>query len=272
MDRNLKIGIVGLGLIGGSIFKALCALKCDVCAVSRSNQTLNKAKKYSTKVSKSLLILKECDVVFVCTPINKTLEILEKLNNILNPNTIVTDVCSLKNYIPDKNWRFKFIPSHPMAGTEFMGFDYSFESLFQDAKWVITPFKENNPQDMKILIDIIEVLGAKPIFTTAKEHDEATALISHMPMLISQALFETAKSNPLALKLASSGFRDMTRLALSNEEMANDMIKLNSVNIENALLKLYTSIGNLLSEDYASKVRNIKKDRQMMYIDGKNIL
>lgn len=272
MDRNLKIGIVGLGLIGGSIFKALCALKCDVYAVSKSNQTLSKAKKYSTNISKSLLHLRKCDVIFVCTPINKTMEILDKLDEILDPNTIVTDVCSLKNFIAKKKRKYKLIPSHPMAGTEFMGFDYSFESLFQGAKWVLTPSEGTEQIDIKKLTDIIEVLGSKTIFTTPKEHDEAVALISHMPMLVSQALFKTAQENSLALKLASSGFRDMTRLALSNEEMANDMISMNPENIQKAILKLYSSIGELLGNNYPSMAREIKKERQIMYIDGKNIL
>lgn len=272
MDRNLKIGVVGLGLIGGSIFKALCALKCDVYAVSKSNQTLAKARNYSTNVSKSLLHLRQCDVIFVCTPINKTMEILDKLDDILNPNTIVTDVCSLKDFISKKKRKYKFIPSHPMAGTEFMGFDYSFESLFQGSKWVLTPLENTNDSDIKKLTDIIEVLGSKPIFTKTNEHDEAVALISHMPMLIAQALFKTAEGNDLALKLASSGFRDMTRLALSNEEMANDMITMNSENIQNAILKLYSSVGELLSNNYPSLIREIKKERQIMYFDGKNIL
>lgn len=272
MDRNLKIGVVGLGLIGGSIFKALCALKCDVYATSRSNQTLQKAKLYNSNVSKSLFTLKHCDVIFVCTPINQTLAILDKLDKILPSKAIVTDVCSLKSFLSDKQRKYKFIPSHPMAGTEFSGFDNSFESLFLDAKWIITSDENTDKQDLKILIDIIEALGAKTIFTTPEEHDEAVALISHMPMLVAQAIFKTAQKNELALKLASSGFRDMTRLALSNEEMANDMIIMNSKNIQKAILELYTSIGELTNKDYPTQIRKIKKERQIMYSNGKNIL
>lgn len=272
MDRNLKIGIVGLGLIGGSIFKALCALKCDVYATSRSNQTIQKAKAYSLNISKSLLSLKCCDIIFVCTPINQTLTILEKLDNILSSKTIVTDVCSLKSFLSNKKRKYKFIPSHPMAGTEFSGFDNSFESLFLDAKWVITSDKNTDKKDLKILTDIIDALGAKTVFTTPEEHDEAVALISHMPMLVAQAIFKTAQKNELALKLASSGFRDMTRLAMSNEEMANDMITINSNNIQKALLELYSSIGELTNKDYYTQTRNIKKERQIMYSNGKNIL
>jgi len=274
MDRNLKIGIVGLGLIGGSIFKALSALKYDICAVSRSDSTVLKANEYSKNVSTSLLHLKDCDVIFVCTPMSKTLEILDELDEILPPTAIVADTCSLKTFLCDKMKMrpYKFIPTHPMAGTEFSGFDNAFETLFQEAKWVLTPFEDTDAADIKKITEIIEALGAKPIFSTPEEHDEAVALISHMPMLVAQALFKTAKHNSLALKLASSGFRDSTRLALSNEEMAKDMILLNSDNIQNSILKLYSSIGELLNGDYPSQIREIKIERSNMYVNGKNIL
>lgn len=272
MDRSLKIGVIGLGLIGGSIFKALCALRCEVFGVSRSNQTIQSAREYSSHVSKSLELLKECDIVFVCTHMNKTEEVLDKLENVLPPSTIVADVSSLKKFVCNKKRPYKFIPTHPMAGTEFAGFENSFETLFQGAKWVLTPCKEISKNDIVKITDIIKVLGAKPIFATPAEHDEAVALISHMPMLIAQALYKTTKENKLAMKLASSGFRDMTRLALSNEEMAADMISLNSENIQKSLLKLYSSVGVLLEEDYAGQIKKIKQDRQAMYFDGKNIL
>lgn len=272
MDMNLKIGVVGLGLIGGSIFKALCAINCDPFAVSSSNQTIKKAKQYSQNVSKSLTNLKDCDVIFVCTPMNKTVDFLDKLDKILPPTAIVSDVCSLKRFVTQKKYRYKFIPTHPMAGTEFSGFDYSFETLFQGSKWVLTPYEKTSNEDINKVVDIIEVFGAKAVFTTPEEHDIAVALISHMPMLISQAIFKTSQNSDLALKLASSGFRDMTRLAMSNEILAKDMVNLNSDNIQNSLLKLYASVGELLTDNYEHQIKEIKKQRATMYLDGKNIL
>lgn len=272
MDRNLKIGIVGLGLIGGSIFKALCALVCNVFGVSYSNSTIKKAKKYSKNVSKSLQSLRDCDIVFVCSHMNKTLEVLDKLEEILAPETIVVDVCSLKAFLCNKKRKFVYIPSHPMAGTEFSGFENSFETLFQKAKWVLTPFKDTQEADIKKVMQIIETLGAEVVFATPEEHDKAVALISHMPMVVAQAIFKSAEDNSLAMKLASSGFRDSTRLALSSVEMAQDMVELNSENIQKALLKLYASIGELLSKDYLIQIKEIKKSRANMYIQGKNIL
>lgn len=272
MNKDLKIGVIGLGLIGGSIFKALSKLEYDVYGSSRSASTIEAAKKYSPNVSSDFSILKDCDVIFVCTHMNKTEGVLAQLAMILPSTAIVSDVCSLKRFISKRTYNYKFIPSHPMAGTEFTGFEYSFETLFEKAKWVLTPPASMDKSDVDKLVELVEAMGAVPVFATPAEHDEAVALISHMPMLISQALFKTAQGNNLALKLASSGFRDMTRLALSNEEMANDMVHLNSDNIQEVLLRLYSSVGDLLDKDYLTQIKQIKTERESMYVDGKNVL
>lgn len=250
----MKIGIIGLGLIGGSIFKDLVKLGYDVIAVSNSQN--------GEKIYKDYKVLKDCDVVFVCSAMNKTLSILDKLEDILSEETIVTDVCSLKQFVCNKKRSYKFIPSHPMAGTEHKGFENSFEGLFKNAKWVITPVYGNDER----LIKIINDLGAKIVETTPEKHDEAVALISHMPMVIAQAIFKTASENPLALEIASSGFRDMTRLAMSNTEMANDMVMMNSDNIQTSILKLYKSIGDLTNSDYLEQINEIKLNRQSMFL------
>lgn len=253
----MKIGIVGLGLIGGSIFKDLKKLNYEVIAISNSQN--------GEDIYKDLNVLKDCELIFVCSQMNKTLENLDKLETIIHPETIVTDVCSLKRFVCTKRRPYNFIPSHPMAGTENKGFENSFEGMFKGAKWVLTPFVDTNKEKLDILINIIKQLGADSVITTPDKHDEAAALISHMPMLISQAIFKTAADNELALNIASSGFRDMTRLAMSNPEMANDMITMNSDNIEKSILKLYKSIGDLTSSDYHQQINEIRSNRQKMF-------
>ena len=249
----MKIGVVGLGLIGGSIFKDLKNLGYEVVGVSKSQKGENIYRDYD--------VLKTCNMVFVCSAMNKTLEILDCLENFLTPETVVTDVCSLKGFVCNKRRSYRFIPSHPMAGTEHKGFENSFEGLFNGAKWVITPvFGESNE-----LVDIIQKLGAQPVITTPEKHDEAVALISHMPMVVAQAIFKTAQENDLAMQIASSGFRDMTRLAMSNEEMANDMVQMNSENIQTSILKLYKSIGDLTSANYLEQIIDIKSNRQLRF-------
>lgn len=250
----MKIGIIGLGLIGGSIFKDLKKLEYEVIAVSNSQKGENIYKNYE--------VLKTCNLIFVCSAMNKTLDILDKLEEIVPDDTVVTDVCSLKQFVCQKKRSYKFVPSHPMAGTEKQGFENSLEGLFKGAKWIITPIFGQDES----LVEIINQLGAKPVITTPEKHDEAVALISHMPMVISQALFKTASENELALEIAASGFRDMTRLAMSNTEMANDMVLMNADNIQMSILKLYKSIGDLTNSNYLEQINEIKSNRQSMFL------
>jgi prephenate dehydrogenase len=274
-----KVGIIGLGLIGGSIFKDLKTLGYDVAAVSQSQQGEGIYKNYDT--------LKDRDIVFVCTPMSKTIEVLDELENILPETAIVTDVGSLKEFVCKKPRPYRFIPSHPMAGTENKGFESAVEGLFRGKKWVIIESGEetgqpgsraakslglicnlsnpSTPSTPQPLISIITALGAVPVYMGAKEHDEAAALISHMPMVVAQALFLAAQDNPLALEIAASGFRDMTRLALSNQEMAMDMVKMNSENIQAAILKLYNAIGELMTNNYPELIAKIKQERSNLF-------
>ncbi|MCD8377408.1 MAG: prephenate dehydrogenase/arogenate dehydrogenase family protein [Candidatus Gastranaerophilales bacterium] len=259
----IKIAVIGLGLIGGSIFKDLKRLGYDCIGISNSQKGIE-------NVYCDYNYLKDRELVFICKEMRKTVETLKKLEKYLSSDAIVTDVCSLKEFVTKNKYGYKFIPSHPMAGTEFSGWESSVENLFKGTKWVITPIDRNYTPS--ILEDVINQLGAEVVYADAKEHDEAVALISHMPMLVSQAIFKTAENNKLALKLASSGFRDMTRLALSSIDMADDMVSLNSANIETALLKLYHQIGYLTGSNYREIITEIKTQREAMYKDGRNVL
>ena len=269
----MKIGIISLGLIGGSLLKALSKTDNTIYTVTRNKDTIEKVKKYTQFSSDKIETLKDCEIIFVASPINKTLDILDKLENIVSKNCIVLDCASVKEFIMEKKRPYKFIGSHPMAGTEFNGFDASFKELFYGAKWVLTPSETVNDSDIKLVENIISATGADIIITSAKEHDEAVALISHMPLIVSQALFYSTKNNTLALKLASSGFRDMTRLAMSNLEMAQDMKLYNSSNINTAIEKLLSSINLLTKTKDFEILSDIKNIRSKMYSsEGKNIL
>ena len=201
---------------------------------------------------------------------SKTIETLKTLESYLKPETVVTDVCSLKEFLTKEKYSFNFIPSHPMAGTEFSGWASAQENLFEGAKWVITPLVKDYKSG--VLERVITDLKAEIVYATPQEHDRAVALISHMPMVVAQALFKSVEGNKLAQKLASSGFRDMTRLALSSVDMADDMVRLNSKNIQDAILKLYSALGDLTKSDYKKQIEDIKSSRQKMYKDGKNVL
>ncbi len=271
----MKIGILSLGLIGGSILKKLSQYHKDITitAVTGNEKTAAAAASYTNCVSTNISNLKDCEIVFVCAPMNKTPEILQKLESIVPKDTIVADVCSLKSFVTEKKYSFKFIGTHPMAGTENSGFEASFPELFEGAKWIITPDEATDEKDIEKLTKLIALTGAEIIKMKAEEHDRAAALISHMPMLVSQAIMKTALKSPAALKMASSGFRDMTRLSLSNTQMAEDMIKLNSKNISDCAVELVESIKSLLDDSYKEQIEVIKDFRQKMYTtDGKNAL
>ena len=272
--NNINIGIVSLGLIGGSILKALYK-KYNLYAVSSNPQTREKLKAYTSNISDDLSLLKQCDLVFVCSPMSKTVKMLDSLENILKPETIVADVCSLKEFVTKKHRPYIFIGTHPMAGTENSGFDSSFAELFQGATWVLTPDdmqKTKDEESLNLLSSVIMCTGARTIYMNAKEHDRAVSLISHMPMLVSQSLVKIIMNDKNAAMLASSGFRDMTRLALSNIHMADDMIEMNKKNIEDSLNTLFANSNFLLKSDYLNEIEKIKEFRNNMYDkEGKNI-
>jgi len=262
MEKGLKIGIVSLGLIGGSILKALYDKYDCYCY---STTCPDNSFKYSKNISNDIKIVSNCDIVFVCSPVSKTLEILNKLNNVLTPSTIVLDCASSKKELLNKKFNFDFILSHPMAGKEQTGFEASSEDLFKGSKWLI---EKNN----KVIEEIIKKTGAMPFLIDMTQHDYMCAQISHLPMLLAYALFYSADDN--SKKIASSGFRDMTRLA-SNPKMSVDMLEFNNENIDRAFDKLINTINGLKKLSYDEKIKlfnELSEKRALMYNkDGKNV-
>ncbi len=260
----LKIAIIGLGLIGGSILKSLSESDWEVAAISKSSY--DKAKSYTPFVSDMIEDVRGADVVFVCKPMNETKNVLKRLENIVSPKCIVCDVCSLKDFL-EGGYKFNYIGTHPMAGSEESGFDASKDDLFHGAKWVIT--KRN-----AILEEIIKFMGATPVLMEAKIHDMAAAQISHLPMLLSFALFNSVKSDEAKI-IAASGFRDTTRLALTNEILACDMLKLNKKNIEKSIdlfIKELNYLKNLKDDERIKVLKSISLKRAQLYDKkGKNI-
>lgn len=229
----LNVGVIGLGLIGGSILKGLKNKKYRLTGTSRNPETVKKA------VEQGLISgtnIEDADVIFICTPINKTIDTIKDVAGRAKPGAVITDVASIKasvmDFVNNSPEPINFIGGHPMAGTEHSGLDASFETLYEGAKWVLTPSKWQS--DTKILEEIIIALGAKPVIADPYEHDRAVALISHMPLFLSRALLgyvQEHKESELAMELAAGGFRSMTRLAHSNPELATDMLSCNRTNI-----------------------------------------
>lgn len=273
LKAGLKIGVIGLGLIGGSILKALNNLGYEVVGVSKSSHI--KAAEFCTKASADIKDVKDCDVVFVCSKMSETLFVLDELENIVSCNCTVADVCSLKRFVNFNNEGrlykrpYRFIGSHPMAGVEFSGFENSFSELFFGAKWILN-------EENEILENLIKDIGAKPVIMDAKDHDRFACLISHLPMLASFALMKTAADDKDALNVASSGFRDTTRLSLTDIDLAYDMLNLNSDNF-NILVEEFIQnlrqIQNMSKEELLNTLFKLQKIRKSMYDEnGKNKL
>ncbi len=290
MQKQLSIAVIGLGLIGGSIVKKLQNSCHSLIGVSRSRQTIDKALDQGliSRGSTDISIVKDADVVFICTPINKTVPMVFDISKTVKPETIITDAASLKGLIMDfvntSHTPVNFIGGHPMAGTENKGLDSSFPELFEGAKWVLTPSKWVQKESINTLKQIIEELGAEWVIANPDEHDKAVALISHMPLLLSQSLFSLVENYPdqsireLAKQLASSGFRDMTRLAATNPELAKDMLIENKTNVIKALRELVNKASHLekqLSEneeEFSKDCAKIAEMREIMYSpEGKNV-
>jgi len=245
--NSKKIGIVGLGLIGGSLGLDLYQKGHYIVGISRSQETLDRAmeRKACHQASPDFKLLNDMDLIFLCTPIGSIVPTLETISSELSPSTIVTDVASVKVEIVHKCsaiWT-NFIGGHPMAGTAFMGIEAAQYNLFKNAPYVLTPIENTPSQSLECLKNIIAQLGSISYITTPEEHDCAVAWISHLPVIVGATLLESIDSNApsnileLAQKLASTGFKDTTRVGGGNPELGLMMAQYNREAILDSLTK-----------------------------------
>ncbi len=241
----MKIGIVGLGLIGGSLGLKLQSLNHTIYGIANNefNEKKAKEKKLANFVSCDLKLLKECELIILALPIKDLISPSKELVASLPQDTIITDVGSVKEPII-KTWENLhplFIGSHPMAGTEKKGVNSGFEGLFTNTKWTITPTKNSNLNAVRTLSELIKSMGCEVFQASPKEHDEAVSLISHLPIFLASALIETAhsKNNQSLLKithkLAATGFADTSRVGGGNSQLGLDLAINNQTNILNAI-------------------------------------
>ena len=176
-------------------------------------------------------------------PIKDLINPSQQLVASIPKETIVTDVGSVKEPIINtwENLHPLFIGSHPMAGTEKKGVESGFEGLLKNAKWIITPTQNTNLDAIKTLSTLIKSKDCEIFHTSAKEHDEAVSLISHLPIFLASALIETVhtKNNQslldLTQKLAATGFADTSRVGGGNAQLGLDLAINNQINVLNAI-------------------------------------
>ena len=242
-----KYGFVGLGLIGGSLARALKAadLGCVIKAYNRTASSLEEAVKDGV-VDEPLYRIdegfKDCDVVFLCLPVIKNTELLSEIKKYIGEKTILTDVGSVKGTImsaaKDAGLSKNFVGGHPMAGSERTGYIASSKDLYKNAYYIITPFEEGDRKAL-VLKGMAESIGAIPIIMDAGKHDRIVAGISHIPHLAAAALVELVKENDFEdgsmKRVAAGGFKDITRIASSSPEMWKEICLSNDLNISEYL-------------------------------------
>ncbi len=253
----MKIGIVGLGLIGGSLGLKLQSLNHTIYGIANNefNEKKAKKKKLANFVSCDLSLLKKCELIILALPLKDLISPSERLVASIPQETIVTDVGSVKEPIV-KNWENLhplFIGSHPMAGTEKKGVDSGFEGLFKNAKWMITPTQKTDLKAFNTLSKLIKSMDCEICQASPTEHDKAVSLISHLPIFLATALIETVntKNNQsilyLAQKLAATGFADTSRVGGGNEQLGLDLAINNQINILNAINNFKNKLNTLES-------------------------
>ncbi|MDL0087960.1 prephenate dehydrogenase [Campylobacter gastrosuis] len=240
----MKVGIIGLGLMGGSLGLALKDEKLISCV---SGYDLNKEhEKKALELGLVHQILsfdemkKECDIIFLAIPVEAILKVVTQLTDI-DENTTIIDFGSTKERIIEAvplSIRKNFIPAHPMAGTEYSGPEAAFKSLYKDAVVVVCDFEESSEKHVKRSVELFSHLGMKIIFMSASEHDHHVGIISHLPHAISFSLAngvlkDEDKRNIIAL--GGPTFRGMIRVAKSSPIMWSDIFKQNKNNILNAI-------------------------------------
>jgi len=253
----MKIGIVGLGLIGGSLGLKLQSLNHTIYGISNNefNEKKAKDKKLANFVSCDLRLLKKCELIILALPIKDLINPSQKLVASIPQETILTDVGSVKEPIVNtwENLHPLFIGSHPMAGTAKKGVDSGFEGLFKNAKWIITPTQNTDLNTVRTISKLIKSMDCEICQASPKEHDEAVSLISHLPIFLASALIETVhtKNNQsllgLTQKLAATGFADTSRVGGGNEKLGLDLAMNNKINVLNAINNFKNKLNTLES-------------------------
>ena len=251
----MNIGIVGLGLIGGSIGLKLQSLNHTVYGVTNndSNEIKAKERKLANIVSQNYKILEHCSIIILALPIKNLINPSKNLIEAIPTKAILTDVGSVKVPII-KTWEKihdLFIGSHPMAGTEKKGVNAGKIELFDNSKWVITPTNQTDQNSLQTLSKLFKNMGCDIYLEKPDIHDQAVANISHLPIYLASCLIETAycQNNEdllnLSKKLAASGFSDTSRVGAGNPSLGVDLAENNTINILNSIKNFKKNISEI---------------------------
>lgn len=249
------IAVVGLGLIGGSLGLDFSRLGYRVLGVARRPETVEMAMERGVvhQASTDLSLVAEADVVFLCTPIDGVVGVAQQVVPHLKPEAILTDVSSVKGFlVPDLAalWPH-FIGGHPMAGKAEAGLAVAEAHLFRGRPYVLTPTEETSPQDLDTLSELVDQLEARRFICSPADHDRAVAWISHLPVMVSSSLIQACQQEPnpellkLAQALASSGFRDTSRVGGGVPELGTLMARYNREALLSSIALYQRQLGQI---------------------------
>lgn len=231
----MRLGIVGLGLIGGSFALGVrrAMPEARIIGHDRDEASTDEAiKRGVIEESATWRDLGSCDVVLIAVPVRQMKDVLAALSPVLSEGVVLTDAGSTKGAVIDAartvlNDRIaQFVPGHPIAGREKSGVAAAAGELFEGRHVVLTPLPENSPETVDKIEALWQACGARVVRLDAPGHDRVFASVSHLPHAIAFALVDELASRPNARQLftfAASGFRDFTRIAGSSPDMWRDI-------------------------------------------------
>ena len=232
--KRPTVGIVGLGLVGGSLARALSRAGYPVVGVDRP-AVLRRARAAGAvgrTAERAEDAAAESDVLVLAAPPETNLRLLRRLARRLPPGVVVTDVGSVKEPICRLADRLgvAFVGGHPMAGNERSGFAASSGELFRGRAWVLCPGRRTSARALAAVQRVARSVGARPVRLGAHEHDRAVAFLSHLPQLVAWALVDAVRADPVVrrhLAVAGPGFAGMTRLAASPPRLWRQILRQN---------------------------------------------
>jgi prephenate dehydrogenase len=247
---DIRVAILGLGLMGGSLAMALGGHCRELLAYDPDPRPLTLASKRrivdyaSADLAK---ILPQANLVVLAAPVRASLKLIQQLPSFHPGTAVILDLASTKTEIcqayEDLPARFDPIGGHPMCGKETAGLPNAEAGLFQGAAFALTPLERTSPLARSLAVQLVEIVGARPIWLDAATHDRWTATTSHMPYLLAVAL--TLATPPDCAPLIGPGFRSTSRLASSPATMMADILHTNRENVLAALVRFRNELDQL---------------------------
>lgn len=261
----LTCGFIGLGLIGGSIARAIKKFRPDIriIAYDTNEETLLLAQKEQiVDITASAIddTFSECDYIFLCAPVQRNDENLSAVKRIMKPGCLLTDVGSVKTAIHEAvraaGLEDCFIGGHPMAGSERVGFVNSKASLLENAYYILTPTSSVPGEKVSAYRQLVSEMGAIPLILDDQKHDYVTAAISHLPHVVAATLVNLVRDSDsedgIMKMIAAGGFKDITRIASSQAGIWQQICLANQTNLS-SLLSDYIGMLTAFKEELDGK-------------------